>query len=285
MAAGRSGWRSDGMLLALDQGTTSTRAILFDADADARGPRTRWSCRSTSRARAGWSTTPEDLVAHSLACLRGALERPAPVAAADGRHRHHQPARDDAPLGPRHGARGRTPRSSGRTAAAPAICDAAAGGGPGGRCSPSARGCSPTPISPRTKLAWLLDAMPGAAGARPSAGALLLRHGGQLAALAPDRRRACTPPTRPTPRAPCSTTSAAARWDDDLLRAVRHPARPAAGGAGLRGRVRETDASPARRRRRRSAASPATSRRRRSGRPASRRAWRSPPTARAASCC
>ncbi|WP_043836287.1 glycerol kinase GlpK [Muricoccus aerilatus] len=61
-------------LLALDQGTTSTRAILFDA---ALHPRATHQVELPQHFPSpGWvEHAPEDLVAHSIACLRGALER------------------------------------------------------------------------------------------------------------------------------------------------------------------------------------------------------------------
>ena len=45
-------------VLAIDQGTTSSRAIVFDARPASSSPRRRRSSRSTSRSRAGSSTTP-----------------------------------------------------------------------------------------------------------------------------------------------------------------------------------------------------------------------------------
>ncbi|WP_338662032.1 glycerol kinase GlpK [Pararoseomonas sp. SCSIO 73927] len=61
-------------LLALDQGTTSTRAILFDA---ALAPRATHQVELPQHfPQPGWvEHDPEDLFAHSVACLRGALAR------------------------------------------------------------------------------------------------------------------------------------------------------------------------------------------------------------------
>ncbi|MBB5695023.1 glycerol kinase GlpK [Muricoccus pecuniae] len=61
-------------LLALDQGTTSTRAILFDA---ALNPRATHQVELPQHFPAPGRVehAPEDLVAHSIACLRGAMER------------------------------------------------------------------------------------------------------------------------------------------------------------------------------------------------------------------
>ena len=61
-------------LLALDQGTTSTRAILFDA---ALHPRATHQVELPQRFPSPGRVehAPEDILAHSIACLRGALER------------------------------------------------------------------------------------------------------------------------------------------------------------------------------------------------------------------
>jgi glycerol kinase len=70
----------DGALLALDQGTTSTRAILFDA---ALHPLATHQMELPQHFPAPGRVehAPEDLVAHSLACLRGALARAGATAA------------------------------------------------------------------------------------------------------------------------------------------------------------------------------------------------------------
>jgi len=64
----------DGGLLALDQGTTSTRAILFDAALHLRAEH-RVELPQHFPAPGRVEHEPEDLVAHAVACLRGALAR------------------------------------------------------------------------------------------------------------------------------------------------------------------------------------------------------------------
>ncbi|MFH5926135.1 glycerol kinase GlpK [Roseomonas xinghualingensis] len=61
-------------LLALDQGTTSTRAILFDAELQ---PRAMHQVELPQHFPAPGRVehAAEDLIAHSIACLRGAMER------------------------------------------------------------------------------------------------------------------------------------------------------------------------------------------------------------------
>ena len=97
------------------------------------------------------------------------------------------PARDDAPLGdgPR-GGQSRRP-SSGRTGAPPPSASAQGGRASSRWCS-GAPAWSSIPISRATKVAWLLDHVPG--GARPRrAGRARLWDRRYLPALAPDGRR------------------------------------------------------------------------------------------------
>ena len=120
----------------------------------------------------------------------------------------------------------------------------------------------------------------GAGRGRPSR----LRHRRQLLALAAHRRpRACH-------RCHQRLAHAALRHRQGCLgrrpaAAVRRAARDPAGGARLQRRLRHDRAVDPRRRHADPAALPATSRPPPSGRPASRRAWSRPPTARAALRC
>ena len=103
-------------LLAIDQGTTSTRAIVFDA---ALAPVARRSSEFTQIfPQPGWvEHDPEEIWATVVATAREALAKAAWRARGHRRHRHHQSARDHDRVGPRdRHARSTTP-SSGRTAA------------------------------------------------------------------------------------------------------------------------------------------------------------------------
>ena len=106
-------------VLALDQGTTSSRAIAFDRDGQAgrRSPST--SSRSSSRRPATSPTTRRRSGASQLAVAREALATRASAAPSDRRDRHHQPARDDGRLGARDRAARRRRRSSGRAGSPP----------------------------------------------------------------------------------------------------------------------------------------------------------------------
>ena len=113
----------DKVILALDQGTTSSRAIVFDRDGRVVAAAQQEFPQILPGPGAGRARSRGDLV---LATRRGAggdwpgRRLPAADIAAIGRD---QPARDDHPLGPRTPA-GRWPTpSSGRAASAPPICD------------------------------------------------------------------------------------------------------------------------------------------------------------------
>ena len=130
------------------------------------------------------------------------------------RHRHHQPARDHAGLGPRDrpAARGRAIVWQDRRTSA--LCAALREAGHEAMVT-ARTGLLLDPYFSGTKLKWLLDAHAGARD-RARRGELALRHRRQLPDLEADRRRACTPPTPPTPRGRCSTTSTTARWDPEI---------------------------------------------------------------------
>ena len=89
------------LILALDQGTTSSRAILFDQDGDISAVAQKEFAQIFPQAGMGRARSEGDL---DVADRRG---RPRRWAAADvapaghRRDRHHQPARDDRRLGPR----------------------------------------------------------------------------------------------------------------------------------------------------------------------------------------
>ncbi len=102
-------------VLAIDQGTTSTRSIVFDAGlvpvASAQEEFAQHFPAS------GWvEHDPDDLWQTSLRTARTAMAR---AGGTRGGHRHHQPARDHAGLGPRHRQGRSIRRSSGRIAAPP----------------------------------------------------------------------------------------------------------------------------------------------------------------------
>ena len=173
-------------ILALDQGTTSSRAILFDHDGRDRGDRPAGVPADLPAARLGRARPAGDLGVADRRRGRGA--RPGAAAAARRRrHRHHQPARDHDRLGSRDRASRSATPSSGRTAAPPAFCDRLRADGaetagpradrPGPRCL----------LLRHARSRWILDNVPGRAGARRGRRARL-RHRRHLARLEADRR-------------------------------------------------------------------------------------------------
>ena len=270
---------------AIDQGTTSSRCIVFDRD----GPEVvAWPSASTtrtSRARLGRARRRGDLgqrpAGRAARRCADAGARAAEVAA----RRHHQPARDHGGLGPappagRSAQRDRLAGHPHRQLAAPS-----------------------SPRDGRTRLSQERTGLPLAtyfSGAEAALAARrrrraararrarrgAVRHDGQLADLEPDRRSGGVHVTDVT------NASRTMLMNLETLRLgpascstlLRHAARDAAGDPASIGEVygtaRSCVAGHAGRRRR-----SATSRPRCSGRPASTPARRSAPTAPAASCC
>ena len=191
-------------ILALDQGTTSSRSILFDAA----GTPVATAQREFTQhfPRSGWvEHDAEEIWATQAATIAEVLAR----ARHDGRRRrgdrHHQPARDHGALGPPdRAARSRRP-SSGRTGAPPTPAQQLKADG----LEPEVArrtGLLLDPYFSGTKLAWLLDHVPGArarapsAANSPSAPSTAGWSGSCRAARA-------TSPTPPTPAARCCSTS------------------------------------------------------------------------------
>ncbi len=86
-------------ILAIDQGTTSSRAIVFDGAYAIRGLAQEEFAQHFPAS--GWvEHDPDDIWRTTLATARGALADAGIGAPQIAGHRHHQPARDDARLGP-----------------------------------------------------------------------------------------------------------------------------------------------------------------------------------------
>ena len=262
-------------VLALDQGTSSSRAILFD--------------------RAGGPSPPPSRRSEQIYPQPGWVEHDAEEiweTQLDVGPRRAQPHGADASRTSRRSASPTSARrrSSGTATGRPIAnaivwqdrrtadtCEALRAAG----LEPKFRertGLLLDPYFSGTKVKWLLDNVPGARE-RAERGELMFGTVDSLAAVPPDA--ASTPPTTPTPPARCCTTSSTSAGTTSCWR--RWTCRPRCCR-----RCGRRPACSARRRcsaaRSRSPASPATSRRRSSGRPASRRAWRRTPTAPAPSC-
>ena len=269
------------VILALDQGTTSLRAIVFDRAGRDRRARAEGVPPDLSAAGLGRARSERDLGGADRRGARGARPR---------RHVGRATSRRSAsPISARRrwcgiaqAASRSATRSCGRTGAprdAATSCEAA-----GREPLMHARD--------RPRARRLFFRRPSSAGcsttcrARASAaerGRARVRHRRYLAHLEAHRRRAHVTDASNASRTLLYDIHAGA-WDDELLQLFGVPRSRAAGGAAVeRGRRRDR-ARRSRRAASRSPASPATSRRRCSASAASCPAWPRTPTAPAASC-
>ena len=173
-------------ILAIDQGTTSTRSILFRTDLSvaavaAAGIPAAFPGLGLGRARAGRS------VAHDRRHDQGALAKASATAARHRRHRHHQSARNHARLGPEDAARPSTRRSSGRTGAPPISARRSKAAGHEAVFARKT-GLLLDPYFSGTKIAWLLDNVEGARQ-KAEAGELAFGTVDSFPPLAADRRQ------------------------------------------------------------------------------------------------
>ena len=174
------------LILAIDQGTTSTRAILFRPDTSiagvgAAGVRAALPGLRLGRAR------PRGPLAHDGRDLPDGAAGSRSSGLRRRRHRHHQPARDHGGVGPRH----RRGGASRHRLAGPAHgrpLRSAEGGRARARGDAQGPASSSTPISPapRSPGSWTTCPAPAR---RAERGRARLRHRRCLPALAPHRRR------------------------------------------------------------------------------------------------
>ena len=144
----------EGLVLALDQGTTSSRAILFD-HAGAIVARASRELPQLYPAPGQVEHDPEAIWESQLAVARQVLTDADVAAVPTRRHRRHQPARDDDRVGAGHGSPGpqrhrlAEPGHGRRTATS---CERAGWSRSSGR----ARACPSTPTSaaPRSTTSW-----------------------------------------------------------------------------------------------------------------------------------
>ena len=215
-------------VLALDQGTTSSRAIVFD--------------RAWRRGRGGPARVPPGLPLPGPchARCRGHLGEPARRRTRGARSRprwrrerrrggHHQPARDDRRVGPRH----RRAGGAGHRVAEPhhrrSLRGAARGRPRGARARPH-RACRSTPTSaaPRSPT----SSMPSRACVRAPRPASSASAPSTASSSGASPAAAPTSPTSPTPVARCSSTSPAT-LGPVAVRAHRRAHGHAARGAAL----------------------------------------------------
>ena len=176
---------SEQYVAAIDQGTTSSRCIVFDRAARIVVGRPEGAPQIFPRP--GWVEHDADEIWRNVA---GGRARRARQRRSCGRSdlvgaRHHQPARDDACCGTARPASRCTTRSSGRTRAPTSSC-ASWAATPARTASATAAGCRWPPTSPGPKLRWLLDTRAGPARARRGRRGAV-RDDGLLADLEPHR--------------------------------------------------------------------------------------------------
>ena len=152
-------------VLALDQGTTSSRALVFDREGTVRGSAQQEFRQIFPQPGLGRARRRPRSGRRSRACCTRRWPRPGVGAARHRGDRHHQPARDHACCGTA-GPAGRSPTpSSGRTAGPRRSATSCAP--PATRAMIARRtGLVLDAYFSGTKLRWLLDHVPGARGAR-----------------------------------------------------------------------------------------------------------------------
>ena len=159
-------------ILAIDQGTTSTRAILFDAEAQAGGHRPAGIHSSIFRHPAGSSTIPKK---SGRAC-----SQPAEAALREGQGDGAAMSPPSAsPTSARRRSSG-TARPASRSISAIVwqdrrtadICAELKSAGPGADLSPQKTGLLLDPYFSGTKIAWILDHCEGRASDAPRRGEL-----------------------------------------------------------------------------------------------------------------
>ena len=147
------------MILAIDQGTTGTTCLVFDARGADRRPRLLGVRAALPAARLGRARRRRDLGGDAAGRRRGDRRRRHRGRRAR-RDRDRQPARDRRRLGPGE----RRAAAPGAGLAGPAHRRALRGAArrrPRGSWSASAPGSSSTPTSPATKIEWLLRNVEG----------------------------------------------------------------------------------------------------------------------------
>ncbi len=173
-------------ILAIDQGTTSSRAIVFDRRLADRRRRAAGIPPAFPEARLGRARPGGHLAlgASPPAARRSARRAPA---GRHRRHRHHQPARDRGRSGTARPASRSTAPSSGRTGAPPSSARRCARTGDEPAVT-AATGLLLDPYFSATKVGWLLDNVKGARE-RGRARRTVLRHDRLVPDLAADRRQ------------------------------------------------------------------------------------------------
>ena len=204
---------------AVDQGTTSTRFMVFDHDGNEVAQAPARARADPAPGRLGRARPHRDLGAHP----DGDRQRRSASAGSQARDLaaigDHQPARDDGRLGPADRPAATTTPSSGRTPAPTRIAAALDARRPRRRHPAARPGCRRPPTSPAGKVQWILENVDGLRDAAERGDALFGTID-TLGDLEPHRRR-------PTAASHVTDVTNASRtmlmdlqtldWDDELL--------------------------------------------------------------------
>ena len=147
-------------ILALDQGTTSSRAIVFDRE----GSMLSVSQREFEQIfpQPGWvEHDANEIWSSQVGVASEAIARMGVPAERHRRHRHHEPARDDRRVEPQDESARSTMPSSGRTVARRAFCDQLREKGHV-ETFQKKTGLVIDAYFSGTKVRWILDNVPGA---------------------------------------------------------------------------------------------------------------------------
>ena len=260
---------SSTVVAAIDQGTTSTRCMLFDHDARVVARRAG-GAPSASFPRPGWvEHDAAEIWANTRAVLAGALARAELRAGDVAADRDHQPARDDGRLGSRAPASRSAPAIVWQDTRTQAICDELGPLGGGAERYRARVGLPLATYFAGPKVRWMLDNVDGA---RERA------ERGELAFGTIDSWLLWNLTGGPDGGVHVTDATNASRtmlmdldtlqWDAEIAAEMGVPHRDASGDPGVVGGVRDRSRDAARSPGCRSRASSATSRPRRSGRPA-----------------
>ena len=159
-----------GFVGAIDQGTTSTRFLIFDRKGAIVGSAQKE--HEQNYPKPGWvEHNATEIWRNTVSTMADALASVPGFRLRSRQRRHHQSARDDAPVGSRHRASRSATRSSGRTRARTGSCTELGKDGGQDRL----RGKTGLPLATYfsgLKLRWLLENVPGVR-ARPASGEAL----------------------------------------------------------------------------------------------------------------
>ena len=209
-------------ILALDQGTTGSRALVVDPDGAVRGTRLRRAAAALPEAGLGRARRRRRSGRRRSQAIGQALGAARSPRADDRGHRHHQPARDRGALGARVRAVPSHRAIVWQCRRTAPFCERLQVRGARGRCSGARPASCSTRTSPAPRSAGCSTRCRGAAQ-RAERGELCFGTVDSWLLWRLTRRRRRTPPIRPTPRARSASTSTRSAWDEELCEILGVP--------------------------------------------------------------